>query len=146
MNILVSACLLGTPCRYDGQSKPNAAVQALSDRHTLIPVCPEVLGGLPTPRTPSERQGERTVTRDGRDVTAQYTAGARAVLAIARKYGCRYAILKERSPACGNGRIYDGTFTGTLTDGQGVAAAILTENGITVLGESQVGSLPEEEN
>ena len=107
MTILVSACLLGTACRYDGRSKADAAVTALLARHTLIPVCGEIFGGLSTPRTPAERRGDRVVTQDGRDVTQAYRRGAEEVLRLARLYGARAAILKERSPSCGSGEIYD---------------------------------------
>ena len=135
--LLVSACLLGTPCRYDGKSKKNEAVCALAERFELIPVCPEVLGGLPTPRTPSERRGARVVMRDGRDVTAEYLRGAADALALAQREGVLAAVLKERSPSCGSGEIYDGTFTGALTAGDGVTAELLKANGIAVFGESE---------
>lgn len=141
MTILVSACLLGTPCRYDGQSRPHDGVLALMEKHTLIPVCGEVMGGLPTPRTPAERRGDTVVNRDGADVTAQYRRGAEEVLRLARLYGARAAILKERSPSCGSGQIYDGTFTGTLTEGWGVTAELLRRNGIAVYGESDAEKL-----
>ena len=137
MKILVSACLLGVRCRYDGKSKPHPAVERLMEQHTLIPVCGEIFGGLPTPRVSAERQGARVVTADGRDVTAAYRRGAEEVLRLARRYGCKAAILKERSPSCGSGRIYDGTFTGTLTDGWGVTAELLRDHGICVIGESE---------
>ncbi len=144
--ILVSACLLGTGCRYDGKNQDNEAILQLLHREDLrlIPVCPEQLGGLPTPRVPSERRGERVVNRDGDDVTAQFQKGALEALRMAERFGCRCAILKERSPSCGSGRIYDGTFTGTLTDGSGVTAELLKQNGITVVGESQLISLLDE--
>ena len=141
MTILVSACLLGCPCRYDGTAKADPRVLALMERHTLIPVCPEQLGGLPTPRNPSERRGERVVMSDGRDVTAEYRRGAEEALRLARLYGCTAAVLKEKSPSCGCGRIYDGTFSGTLTDGDGVTAELLKENGIKVYGESELEKL-----
>lgn len=144
MKILVSACLLGVRCRYDGKSKPHPAVERLLEQHTLIPVCGEILGGLPTPRVSAERQGERVVTADGRDVTAAYRRGAEEVLRLAERYGCTAAILKERSPSCGSGRIYDGTFTGTLTDGWGVTAELLRDHGICVIGESEVETWREE--
>ena len=138
MKILVSACLLGTPCRYDGASKASAAVIALGDKHTLVPVCPEVLGGLPTPRPPAERQEDgRTVNRAGADVTAQYQSGARATLELARKEGCTIAVLKAKSPSCGRGKIYDGSFSGRLTDGDGAAARCLMDAGIPVLTEDE---------
>lgn len=137
--ILVSACLLGIPCRYDGKAKPCDAVLHLQKTHRLIPVCPEVLGGLPTPREASEIQPDGSVrNRAGEDVTGQYCAGARAALAAARKSGCRVAILKEKSPSCGKGLIYDGHFSGTLIPGNGVTAALLSENGIEVIGESAI--------
>jgi len=136
---LVSACLLGVNCRYDGGSNgPRPELMALMQKHTLIPVCPEILGGLPTPRQPAERRGEMVATRDYRNVTENYERGADEVLQLARLYRCEYAILKEKSPACGHGMIYDGTFTKTLIKGHGVAAALLEAYGITVLGESEI--------
>ena len=139
--ILISACLLGAACRYDGGSNPVLSVEALMGRCQLVPVCPEQLGGLPTPRNPSERRGDQVVMNDGRDVTAEYRRGAEETLRLGRLYGCTAAVLKERSPSCGCGRIYDGTFTGTLTDGDGVTAALLKENGIKVYGESELEKL-----
>ena len=139
--ILISACLLGAACRYDGQSKPLAGLTELMERYQLFPVCPEQLGGLPTPRTPSERVSGQVMTRDGRDVTTAYTRGAEEALRLARLFGCRKALLKERSPSCGSGTVYDGTFSGTLTAGDGVTAALLKEHGIQVYGESQVEEL-----
>ena len=144
MKILVSACLLGLRCRYDGQSRPNAAVLALGEKHQLVPCCPEQLGGLPTPRSPSEWQGERIVNREGEDVTVQYRRGGEETSALARALGCKLAILKERSPACGSREIYDGSFSGVLIPGQGSAAAALQAAGIPVLGESELDKLPEE--
>ncbi|HJC05411.1 MAG TPA: DUF523 domain-containing protein [Candidatus Enterocloster excrementipullorum] len=138
MNILVSACLLGTPCRYNGKGVLAPEVRALMEEHHLIPVCPEILGGLATPRTPAERKGDRVVTKDGADVTKAYERGAKEVLRLARLFGCQAAVLKERSPSCGAGTIYDGTFTGTLTEGNGVCAQMLLDAGIRVLGEGMV--------
>ena len=138
--ILVSACLLGICCRYDGRGNPNDAVLSLLNRDdiTLIPVCPEQLGGLSTSRIPSERRGERVVNRAGEDVTSQFIRGAEEALRIAKLYCCQVAVLKERSPSCGCGRIYDGTFSRKLTDGDGVTAELLRREGIKVYGESQV--------
>ena len=138
MNILVSRCLLGELCRYDGASKPVEEIRKLEkEGYTLIPVCPEAEGGLPTPRPPAEIQKDgRVVNCLGADVTQQYQTGARRALELARIYGCTMAILKEKSPSCGNGQIYDGSFTGTLIPGQGVTAELLTQNGIRVFGES----------
>lgn len=134
--ILVSACLLGERCRYDGVGKPCAAVLALREKYRLIPVCPEVLGGLPTPRVPSEIVGDRVVMRNGTDVTENYRIGAERALTIALENECRVAILKEKSPSCGTGMIYNGQFNGTLITGNGVCTKLLAENGIRVLGES----------
>ena len=138
MKVLVSACLLGAACRYDGQNKAYPLVDKLCRCHQVVPVCPEQLGGLPTPRTPSERRGEQVVTKEGVDVTAQYRRGAEEAVRLAKLLGCTVAVLKERSPSCGSGEIYDGTFTGMLTDGYGVAAETLRNAGIRVIGESQL--------
>ncbi|MGN1030324.1 MAG: DUF523 domain-containing protein [Butyricicoccaceae bacterium] len=135
MNILVSACLLGVHCRYDGGGATHPTVEQLMHIHHLIPFCPEVYGGLPTPRTPSERCGHRVLTRDGADVTAAYEHGAREALALAQRFGCRYAILKARSPSCGSGIIYDGIFSKTLVEGDGVTAQLLKAHGIRVFTE-----------
>lgn len=144
MNILISACLLGLACRYDGRSKEYPGISQLMSAHTLIPFCPECYGGLPTPRAPAERQDDRVVTKEGQDVTAQYVKGAWEALKAAERCGCIWAVLKERSPSCGSGSIYDGTFTGTLIPGDGVTAQLLKAHGITVIGESQLNLLLEE--
>ncbi len=143
--ILVSACLLGEPCRYDGKSKPDREVAKLEERYRLIPVCPECLGGLTTPRAPSERCNGRVVNRLGEDVTAYYIRGAEQALALAQANGCRLAVLKERSPSCGCGKIYDGSFTGALVSGNGVTAELLLKHGICVLGEGQISILRKQE-
>ena len=141
--VLVSACLLGTACRYDGKEKENPQVRNLLEREdlVLIPVCPEQLGGLPTPRLPSERKEDRVENSQGTDVTAEYRRGAEEALKLARLYGCRLAVLKERSPSCGKGQIYDGTFSGRLTAGDGVTAELLEKEGIAVIGESELAEL-----
>lgn len=138
--ILVSACLLGLCCRYDGKEKADGRVLELLKRDDilLIPVCPEQLGGMKTPRLPSERRGEAVVNRSGEDVTEYYRKGAVQALKLAELYGCKAAILKERSPSCGKGQIYDGTFSGTLTEGDGVTAELLKSHGIQIFGESEV--------
>ena len=143
MNILVSACLLGMRVRYDGKSKTHETTVSLLERHHLIPVCAEVFGGLPTPRIPAERQGERVVTKDGRDVTEEYIRGAKEIVRLAEMYSCTLAILKERSPSCGRGFIYDGTHTGTLTEGNGVLAQRLMDAGVRVIGESEIAGMIE---
>ena len=141
MKLLVSACLLGVCCRYDGASRPDDRVMALLGRHELFPVCPEQLGGLPTPRCPCERQGERVVSREGEDRTAAYQKGAQETLRLCRLLSCQAAVLKARSPSCGAGQIYDGTFSGVLTAGDGVAAELLIRRGIPVYTET---ALPDE--
>ena len=140
MNILISRCLLGEPCRYDGKSKPVPAAEALRRAgHQLVPVCPEVMGGLATPRPPAERQSDgRVVNREGTDVTDQYRSGARQALELARQGGCTLAVLKANSPSCGSLHIYDGTFSKTLIPGQGVAAELLCRFGIDVVDEDHI--------
>lgn len=142
MNILVSACLLGVCCTYCGTSKEQEAVlKLLQEGHTLIPVCPEQLGGLPTPRPASERKGDKVVSCLGVDVTEHFARGAKEALRIAKLYDCKIAVLKERSPSCGNGQIYDGSFQGVLVDGDGVTAELLKQHGIHVIGESKINSI-----
>ena len=146
-SVLISACLLGVNCKYNGGANPvsEARLAALKEKYTLVPVCPESYGGLATPRPPSERVGERVLARDGTDVTAQYEKGAQAALRLAELFGCKMAILKERSPSCGHGTIYDGTFSGALTPGDGVTAALLAAHGVAVYGEGDIPRLLEEE-
>jgi uncharacterized protein YbbK (DUF523 family) len=161
--VLVSACLLGVNCRYNGvekadervlrlirentatatagESSPEASEPPEADTLSLIPVCPEQLGGLPTPRDPSECRGGHVFTSAGADVTTQYRRGAEEALKLAELYHCDTAILKERSPSCSPARIYDGTFTATLIEGQGVTARLLRQHGIRVIGESELDKL-----
>ncbi|MCI8576354.1 MAG: DUF523 domain-containing protein [Lachnospiraceae bacterium] len=139
--ILVSACLLGSKCRYNGKGELHEDVQGLMSRCHPIPVCPEIYGGLPTPRIPSERSGNRVIGKTGEDVTAQYEKGARETLHMAQLYHCPAAILKERSPSCGSGQIYDGTHTRTLIPGDGVTTELLRKHGIAVFGESETDKL-----
>jgi len=130
--MIVSACLAGFPCRYDGKARPCAQVVELVRAGKAIPVCPEQLGGLPTPRTSCEIWDGPVVDAEGYDRTEAFRRGARAVLRIAQTYGATEALLQSRSPSCGSGRIYDGSFTKTLTAGDGVTARLLKENGIQV--------------
>lgn len=134
--LLVSACLLGEPCRYDGKSsKDEATIEYLKDKE-YIEVCPEVLGGLDTPRDPAEKKiidGEvRIVNCTGVDVTKEFLKGAEEALKIAKENKCTKAILKAKSPSCGCGKIYDGSFSGKLIEGNGVTAELLMNNGILV--------------
>ena len=137
-NLLISACLLGVECKYSGGSNalPEETIEKLRTRYRLIPVCPETSGGLPTPRDPSERLGERVVSCRGADVTAQFKKGAEAALTLARRYGCTTALMKEHSPSCGSGLIYDGSFSGKLVKGDGCAAELLKAAGVSVVGEN----------
>ena len=137
-NLLISACLLGVECKYSGGSNalPEETIEKLRTRYRLIPVCPETAGGLPTPRDQSERLGERVVSCRGADVTAQFKKGAEAALTLARRYGCTTALMKEHSPSCGSGLIYDGSFLGKLVKGDGCAAELLKAAGVSVVGEN----------
>ena len=135
--ILVSACLAGYRCRYDGAVKPDPDVSALVKSGQALPVCPEQLGGLPCPRVPAERtpDGKRVLNKEGGDVTEAFRSGAEETLRIAKLYGCKHAILKAKSPSCGLNEIYDGTFSGTLRKGNGVTVDLLLKHGITVEGK-----------
>lgn len=135
MNILVSACLLGLPARYDGKEKACPWVLQLGEKHTLIPVCPEQMGGLPTPRTPSECQGAFVTDKNGVDRTEAYERGAACAMWVAEINHCSLAILKQRSPSCGSKMIYDGSFTGRVIPGAGVAARTLQKAGLAVFSE-----------
>ena len=143
MRILISACLLGVCCRYDGKSKACAEALTLAEKHQLVPVCPEQLGGLPTPRVASERAGDRVISQDGLDRTAEYTLGARQAEALCDLLRCDCAVLKARSPMCGHGQIYDGTFSRKLIPGEGVLAQLLQERGIRVYTEEEISQIGE---
>lgn len=132
---LVSACLSGLPCRYDGTACPVPELKNLVEEGLALPVCPEELGGLPTPRPPAEIRQGRVINKAGQDVTAEFERGAKAVLELAGRHNIGLAILKARSPSCGIGPIYDGTFSRTLTPGAGVTAAKLRCVGIKVYDE-----------
>jgi uncharacterized protein YbbK (DUF523 family) len=142
MKVIISACLLGVRCRYDGDHSRNETAMNQKETYQLIPVCPEESGGLPTPRPPAEIVGgdgndvldgtAKVMTDDGTDVTEAYVKGAHHALEVAQSNGATHVILKARSPSCGCGDIYDGTFSGTLTSGDGVTTALLKRHGITV--------------
>ncbi len=138
MKILVSACLLGENCKYNGGNNKNEEVIKLGNKHTLVPVCPECFAGLSIPRVPSEIKDGRVFSKEGKDVSAEFYDGAEKTLYIAEETGCQLAVLKERSPSCGFGEIYDGSFTGTLKRGNGITAQLLSDHGITVIGESKL--------
>lgn len=145
VRIAVSACLLGETCRYDGASKPCDQVISLAEQHEVLPICPEVAGGLSTPRMPSEiilEAGKRRVVNSaGEDVSAQFEAGAVRTVQSMREFGCELAILKTKSPSCGSGLIYDGSFSGKLTGGWGIAAEAIRDAGFSVYDETSAADL-----
>lgn len=134
--ILVSACLLGINCQYNGESDfTRELLEFLKDKGEFIAVCPEVLGGLPIPRDGAEIVGKKVKTAAGKDVTKQFIEGAKKVFKIAKENNVKLAILKAKSPSCGVGWIYDGTFSRNLIKGDGMTAALLKKNKIKVLTE-----------
>lgn len=145
--LAVSACLLGEPCRYNATAKPDAAVRERALSQGAVPICPECLGGLPTPRLPSEIVGgdgedvldgrAKVVDKEGRDVTAAFIQGAKEALALCKEAGVQEAVLKARSPSCGVGTIYDGSFSGRCRPGLGVTAALLGRHGIALSTEEE---------
>lgn len=141
--VLVSACLLGQPVRYDGQSKGIVSdwLAGLGAEGRALAFCPEVAGGLPTPRPPAERQGERVVTASGLDVTVEFDRGAELALQLCQAQGIGFALLKEGSPSCGSGRIYNGRFEGISMAGEGKTTALLRRHGIRVFSEDQLPDL-----
>lgn len=136
MKIAVSSCLLGINCKYNGKSNYNEDIIQLKEKYELIPICPEVLGGLPTPRVPSEIINDKVVNQEGLDVTINYNDGANKALKILKENDIKIAILKSKSPSCGKGQIYDGTFTHTLILGNGITTQLFLENDILVLNEN----------
>jgi uncharacterized protein YbbK (DUF523 family) len=139
--ILISACMLGISCRYDGKSKlavTDRELRALNEKYQLVPFCPEIYGGLPTPRVPSERVGDEVYMKDGTRVTDNFKKGASEALKLCHDLGIRKAILNAKSPSCGKGEIYDGSFEGRLTSGDGVCAELLMKNGISVYTENEI--------
>lgn len=145
---LCSACLLGVRCRYDGKSKANKKVLELAKKETLIPFCPEQLGGLPTPRPSTEiynGSGEdvlnnktKVIDQNNKDISREFVLGAQETLNIAKLFSVKEAILKQRSPSCGCGQIYDGTFSKNIIKGDGVTTALLKQNDIEVVSEEDL--------
>ncbi len=135
---LCSACLLGINCRYNGEKKPNEKMLKMINKETLIPICPEQLGGLETPRPAAEIKNKRVIDNKGADLTKSFEQGAKEVLKIAKLYGITEAILKQGSPSCGYGKIYDGTFSGVKINGDGVTAKLLKKNGISIKTEEDL--------
>ena len=136
--ILVSACLVGKNCKYNGENNKNEKVlEFLADKE-YITICPEVLGGLPTPRVPSEIKGDKVINKEGEDVTKSFVSGALKALEIAKEYNPELIILKAKSPSCGLGKIYDGSFSNTLKDGNGIACQMLIDNGYKIITEKEI--------
>jgi uncharacterized protein YbbK (DUF523 family) len=135
---IVSACLAGIKCSYKQKSNACQKVIDLVASGKAIPVCPEQLGGMPTPRIPSEKSGNKVISENGDDVTLQFIKGAKEAFRIAKLVGCNQAILKANSPSCGSGQVYDGTFSGTLVKGDGIFAKLLKDNGVTVISEKEI--------
>ena len=136
---LCSACLLGVNCRFDGNNQLNDKVLELSKKEVLIPVCPEQLGGEPTPRPgPKEIKNGRVVNKEGQDFTDECEKGAKEVLKIANTLGIKEMISRQRSPSCGCGKIYDGTFSGKIIEGDGLTIKLLKKNGIKVISEEDL--------
>ena len=138
MPILVSKCLMGENCRYKGDNCKNKKVLDAVRGETVIAVCPEQDGGLSTPRPPAEIVGDKIVNAEGKDVTKEYLAGAANALRLAKENNVSLCILKAKSPSCGSGIVYDGSFTGKLTEGDGVTAKLLKENGFRVISENDL--------
>ena len=136
--ILVSACLLGTNCKYDGTNNKNEKVLDYIKDKEVIPICPEIMGGLQTPRIPSERIEDKVLSQEGIDVTSNFKKGAEETLYLAKLFNVKKALLKAKSPSCGNGIIYDGTFTHTKKEGFGVTTELLKENGIEIITEEDL--------
>lgn len=142
--LLISACLLGQPVRYDGKSKPIAQLawlKLLEQEHRLVVICPELAGGLPVPRAPAERIGDRVLTENRIDVTNEFKLGAERALALCQQHQIRFALLKANSPSCGNKQIYNGSFNQTLTAGMGLTAQLLSEHGVQVFSELELEQL-----
>jgi len=136
--ILVSACLAGIKCRYDGKDNANIKVIEMVKNGIAIPVCPEQLGGLQTPRIPAEITEDKVLNKKGENVTSQFKKGAKETLRIAKLVNCHKAILKQSSPSCGYGKIYDGSHTGKIIEGIGFTAQLLSQKGIIILTEEDV--------
>ena len=139
--ILISACLVGDNVKYNGGNNLSPKIDALLEKYELIPFCPEVEGGLSTPRSPAERKGERVINQDGDDVTAAYMRGAELAFNICLFLKIKKVILKEKSPSCGKSIIYDGSFSHKEISGMGVTAEYLKEKGIEVYSENDIDSL-----
>lgn len=140
-NLLVSACLLGINCRYDGQNNLVDQLEKLKEKYNLIPICPEIMGGLATPRMSVEQIAGHFLTKDGQNCDREFLGGANEALKIARITNCHKALLQQRSPSCGHGLVYDGSFTNTLVAGTGIAARVLEQAGIQIYSSYEIDEL-----
>lgn len=136
--ILISACLAGVNCKYNGKNNENKKIIELIKNKDVILICPEQLGGLKTPRNPAERVKDKVITNDNIDVTKEYRKGAEEVLNLVKKFNIKTAILKSKSPSCGKGKIYDGSFSNTLIYGNGITTELLEKNGIKVISSDEL--------
>ena len=141
MKLLISACLLGENCKYNGGNNHIPQIELLKEKYELIPICPEKFGGLPTPREPSEICDEKVINKIGEDVTLAFKNGADAALYIALENNCDVCILKERSPSCGVNFIYDGSFSNKIVEGSGITATLLREHGFDLYTEEDIENL-----
>ena len=136
--LLISACILGINCKYNGKNNYNPLVEKLKEKYILIPICPEEMGGLSTPRNPSEILNDKVISSAGDDVTNNFFDGANKALDIVKKENISKALLKEGSPSCGSNYIYDGTFTKTKINGMGITARLLKNNNIKIYTEDEI--------
>ena len=139
--ILISACLVGDNVKYNGGNNKSPLIDKLLEKYELIPFCPEVEGGLPTPRIPSEIYKGRVINKEGKDVTKQFKEGAELALNICKYLQIKVAILKDQSPSCGSKEIHDGRFSGRLIKGKGITATLLEQSGIKVYSENEIEEL-----
>lgn len=139
--LLISACFLSDGYKYDGTNNILKEVELLKEKYDLVLICPEVYGGLSTPRTPSERVGNKVLNQEGKDVTDFFIKGSKTSLEKCLKNGCKKALLKAKSPSCGYQKIYDGTFTKTIIDGNGVFTEMLLKHNIKIYTEDEIGGL-----
>lgn len=141
IKIGVSSCLLGVNCKYNGKSNYNEQIVALQNKYDLIPICPEVLGGLSIPRVPAEIRNNKVINENNIDVTKNYQEGAKKALTILKENDVKIVIMKSKSPSCGYQKIYDGSFSHTLKEGNGIATDLFLKNGITILTENNFKDL-----
>lgn len=139
--ILVSSCLIGLNTKYNGGNNYTQNIEKLREKYEVITFCAEQEGGLPTPRIPSEINGDKVINKEGKDVTKEFNLGAQKCLELVKKYGIKIAVLKESSPSCGSSNIYDGTFTGTKVLGMGFTAKLLSQNDVKIYTEKNFTEL-----